>query len=172
MKTAHVHPATCNLAQWLTRHGSPTIYRCFALPQLLYRWRYQSGKFSIPPCISTVRQSKYSLTAYCRRSYEFSKYHAVPRYTRKCNFHILPKENYDLYLANLRDNHRWWTALHANLLYRTAPKSENWYGMCREKFVYAPKESCFHGAYFHDADSYLIILFKLYLFCFQIGRKM
>ena len=50
MKTGHVHPATCNLAHWLTRHTSPTIYRCFALPQLLYRWRDQSRKFWIPPC--------------------------------------------------------------------------------------------------------------------------
>jgi hypothetical protein len=45
VKTAHVHPATCNLAHWLTRHGSPTIYRCFALPELLYRWRHQSEIF-------------------------------------------------------------------------------------------------------------------------------
>jgi hypothetical protein len=51
VKTAHVHPATCNLAHWLTRHASPTIYRCFALPQLLYRWQHQSGIFSIPPRI-------------------------------------------------------------------------------------------------------------------------
>ena len=49
VKTAHFHPAMCNLAQWLTRHGSPTIYRCFTLPQLLYRWRHQSGKFWIQP---------------------------------------------------------------------------------------------------------------------------
>jgi hypothetical protein len=47
--TAHVHPATCNLAHWLTRHGSPTIYKCFALPQMLYRWRHQSRMFCIPP---------------------------------------------------------------------------------------------------------------------------
>jgi hypothetical protein len=46
--TAQVHPATCNLAHWITRHGSPTIHRCFALPQLLYRWRHQFGKFWIP----------------------------------------------------------------------------------------------------------------------------
>jgi hypothetical protein len=52
VETAHVHPATCNLARWLTRHGSPTIYRCFTLPQLLYRWRHQSEIFWIPPCIS------------------------------------------------------------------------------------------------------------------------
>jgi hypothetical protein len=31
------------MAHWLTRHGSPTIYRCLALKQLLYRWRNQSG---------------------------------------------------------------------------------------------------------------------------------
>jgi hypothetical protein len=48
-KLAHVHSATCNLAHWPTRHGSPTIYRCFALPQLLYRWRHQSGIFLTPP---------------------------------------------------------------------------------------------------------------------------
>jgi hypothetical protein len=35
------------VAHWLTRHGSSTIYRCFALPQLLYRWRHQSGIFWI-----------------------------------------------------------------------------------------------------------------------------
>jgi hypothetical protein len=55
VKTTYVHPATCNLAQWLTIHGSPTIYRCFALPQLLYRWRHQSRIFWIPPRILTVR---------------------------------------------------------------------------------------------------------------------
>ena len=49
VKTAHVHPATCNLAHWLTRHDGPTIYWCFVLPQLLYRWWYQSGKFWITP---------------------------------------------------------------------------------------------------------------------------
>jgi hypothetical protein len=49
MKTAHVHPATCNLAHLLTRHVSPTIYRCFALPKLLYTWRHQSGIFWIHP---------------------------------------------------------------------------------------------------------------------------
>jgi hypothetical protein len=47
MKTAHFHPATCNLAHWLSIHGSPTIHRCFTLPQLLYRWRHQSGIFWI-----------------------------------------------------------------------------------------------------------------------------
>jgi hypothetical protein len=52
-RTAHVHSASCNLAHWLTRHGSPTIYRCFALPQLLYRWRHQSGIFLILPRIIT-----------------------------------------------------------------------------------------------------------------------
>jgi hypothetical protein len=35
----------CHLAQWLTRHGSPTIYRCFALPYLPYRWRHQYKMF-------------------------------------------------------------------------------------------------------------------------------
>ena len=49
VKTAHVHAATCNLAHWLTRHGSPTIYHCLTLTQLLYRWWHQSGKFWIPP---------------------------------------------------------------------------------------------------------------------------
>jgi hypothetical protein len=47
-------PTTCNLAHWLTRHGSPTIYQCFALPQLLYRWQHQSGKFWIPSHISEL----------------------------------------------------------------------------------------------------------------------
>jgi hypothetical protein len=51
-KTAHVHPATCNLAHWLIRLGSPTVYRCFALPQLLYRRRHQHQLFWIPPRIS------------------------------------------------------------------------------------------------------------------------
>jgi hypothetical protein len=51
VKTAYVHPATCNLAHWLIRHGSPTIHRWFALPQLLYRWWHESGKFWIPPRI-------------------------------------------------------------------------------------------------------------------------
>jgi hypothetical protein len=45
VKTAHVHPATCNLANCLNRYGSPIIYRCFAATQLLYRWRNQSGIF-------------------------------------------------------------------------------------------------------------------------------
>jgi hypothetical protein len=49
IKTAQVHPATCNLVNWITIHGSPTIYLCFALPQLLYRWRHQSEIFWIPP---------------------------------------------------------------------------------------------------------------------------
>jgi hypothetical protein len=48
VKTAHVHPTTCKFAHWLTRHGSP-IYWCFALPQLLYRWRHQSPVFCIQP---------------------------------------------------------------------------------------------------------------------------
>jgi len=39
-----------NFARWLAKHGSPTIYWCFALPQLLYRWRHQSWKFWINPC--------------------------------------------------------------------------------------------------------------------------
>jgi hypothetical protein len=51
VKTAHVHPAMCNLAHLLTRHVSSTIYLCFMLPQLLYIWLHQSGIFSIPPCI-------------------------------------------------------------------------------------------------------------------------
>jgi len=49
VKTAHVHPAMCNLAHCLTRCSSPTIYWCCALPQLLYRWQHQSGKFWMPP---------------------------------------------------------------------------------------------------------------------------
>jgi hypothetical protein len=42
---------TSILAHWLIRHGSPTIYQCFALPQLLYRWWHQSGIFWIHPRI-------------------------------------------------------------------------------------------------------------------------
>jgi hypothetical protein len=49
VKTAHFHSATCNLAHWLTGNCSPTIYRCFALQQLLYRWRRQSRIFWIHP---------------------------------------------------------------------------------------------------------------------------
>ena len=49
LKTVHFHPAVCNLGHWLTRNGSPTTYRCFALAQMLYRWPHQSGKFWIPP---------------------------------------------------------------------------------------------------------------------------
>jgi len=49
VKTVHIHLAMCNLAHWLTRHGNPTIYWCFTLPRLLYRWQHQSGKFWIPP---------------------------------------------------------------------------------------------------------------------------
>ena len=52
VKNANVYPATCNLAHWLTRRGSPTIHRCIALPQLLYRWRHRFGKFWIPSRIS------------------------------------------------------------------------------------------------------------------------
>ena len=48
-ETVHFHPTRCNLAHLLTRHGSPTIYRCFALPQLLYRWRDEPPKFWMPP---------------------------------------------------------------------------------------------------------------------------
>jgi hypothetical protein len=54
VKTAHFHPATCNLAHLLTRHGSPTIYQHFAIPQLLYRLRHQSGIFWIPPRTSVT----------------------------------------------------------------------------------------------------------------------
>jgi hypothetical protein len=59
-KTAHVHPATCNLAHWLTRHGSPTIYRCFAVPQLLYRKRHQSEIFWIYPRKASDTNSEYA----------------------------------------------------------------------------------------------------------------
>ena len=51
VKTAHVILPTWNFAHWLDKHGSATIYRCFALPQLLYRWRHQYGKFWMNPCI-------------------------------------------------------------------------------------------------------------------------
>ena len=51
VKTAHVILPTWNLAHWLTKHGSPTVYQCFVLPQLLYRWRHQYRKFLINPCI-------------------------------------------------------------------------------------------------------------------------
>jgi hypothetical protein len=43
----------CNLAHLLTRHGSPTVYRYFALPQLMYRRRHQSEIFWIPPRITS-----------------------------------------------------------------------------------------------------------------------
>jgi hypothetical protein len=51
VKIVHAHLATCNLAHWLTRHGSPTIHRGFALPQLLYRWWHQSEVFWITLCM-------------------------------------------------------------------------------------------------------------------------
>ena len=51
VKTAHIILPMWNLACWLAKHGSPTIYRCFMLPQLLYRWWHQYGKFWINPCI-------------------------------------------------------------------------------------------------------------------------
>jgi len=40
VKTSHFQPVMCNLANWLIKRGSPTVYRCFALPQLLYRWQH------------------------------------------------------------------------------------------------------------------------------------
>ena len=52
-KNCQRHPNYKNLARWLAKHGSPTTYRCFALPQLLYRWWHQYGKFWINPCIET-----------------------------------------------------------------------------------------------------------------------
>jgi hypothetical protein len=51
VKTSHLHPATCYMVHWLTRHCSPTIYRCFALPQVLCRWRHQFGIFWVHSCI-------------------------------------------------------------------------------------------------------------------------
>jgi hypothetical protein len=62
VKTAHVHPAMCNLAHWLIRHGSPTTHQCFAL-QLLYRWWHQSGKFCIPPRTFVCMPSLYQLVS-------------------------------------------------------------------------------------------------------------
>ena len=53
VKTAHIFLSTWNLAHWLAKHGSPTVYWCFALPQLLYRWRHQYGEFWNNPCISS-----------------------------------------------------------------------------------------------------------------------
>jgi hypothetical protein len=52
VKTAHFHPTMCNLPHCPTTHGSPTIYRCFALQLLLYRWRHQSKIFYIPSLLS------------------------------------------------------------------------------------------------------------------------
>jgi hypothetical protein len=43
----HVHPATWNFVHWLPRNASTITYRCIALLQLLYRWRYQSRKLWI-----------------------------------------------------------------------------------------------------------------------------
>jgi hypothetical protein len=48
---------------WLARHGSPTIYRWFALPQLLCRWRHQSGIFCIP--LSSMTQDRTHWQTYC-----------------------------------------------------------------------------------------------------------
>jgi hypothetical protein len=47
-------PSYVQLGTLTTRHGSSTIYRCFALPQLQYRWQHQSGKLWIPPVGSWV----------------------------------------------------------------------------------------------------------------------
>jgi hypothetical protein len=55
VKTANVHPATCSFVHWLIRHGITTIFLCFALPQMLYRWRHQSGMFWIPPRVLKPR---------------------------------------------------------------------------------------------------------------------
>jgi hypothetical protein len=76
VKTAHFSPAMCNLAHWLIRHGSPTIHRCFALPQLLYRWRHQSEKIWIPPRIFySHQQNKYSTSEYriIRQDYHYKR---------------------------------------------------------------------------------------------------
>jgi hypothetical protein len=60
-KTAHVHAAMCNLAHWLTRHDSPTIYRYFALPSLLHKWRHQSGIFWMTSYTTLVSNCKHLL---------------------------------------------------------------------------------------------------------------
>jgi hypothetical protein len=49
VKAAHFILPTWNLARWLTRYGSLTMHLCFELPQLLCRWRHQSGKFLDQP---------------------------------------------------------------------------------------------------------------------------
>jgi hypothetical protein len=71
VKTAHVHPATCNLGHCLTRHGSPIIYRCFAVPQLVYRWRHQCERFWILPrtttAADTYRAGSVYLEKQCQR---------------------------------------------------------------------------------------------------------
>jgi hypothetical protein len=54
VKTSHVHPATCNMAHLLTRHRSPTIYPCFTLLQMLYRWRKHYRIFWIHPVTSST----------------------------------------------------------------------------------------------------------------------
>jgi len=51
VETAHAILPAGYLARWLAKHGSATIYLCFALPQLLYIWRHQYGKFWINPCM-------------------------------------------------------------------------------------------------------------------------
>jgi len=58
VKTAHVIRPTWYLARWLAKHGSPTIYWCFTLPQLLYRWWHQYKKFWINPCTCIVNKDK------------------------------------------------------------------------------------------------------------------
>jgi hypothetical protein len=45
VNTAYIHPATCNLAHWFNRNGSPNIYRCFALLKLLCRWQHSPEYF-------------------------------------------------------------------------------------------------------------------------------
>jgi len=67
-KPAHVILPMLNLACWLTKHGSPTIYRCFTLPQLLYRWWHEYGKFWINPFILRKHSPKCSHTCSSERS--------------------------------------------------------------------------------------------------------
>jgi hypothetical protein len=75
-----------NLAVRPGIHILACLDRCFALPQLLYRWRNQSGIFWTPPriilpteCTSTIMASRLSCTGrgnprFLYQSYEQHKY--------------------------------------------------------------------------------------------------
>jgi hypothetical protein len=96
VKTAHVHPASCNLAHGLTRYDSPTIYRCFALPQLLYRWRHQSGIFWIISRVLWCRSWSLSILVFMQQPYlaRISSLLRVHDHTRHTTFDRTPPDEW------------------------------------------------------------------------------